>query len=589
MEGFSLKNKHELIKNIYLLSSSIKDYKSEMIITIISSLLKHISMILISGITAYMVGLGMQNQLSESFVPLFIALIVCILLRAGLYYSEMWFGHDVAFKVLKDYRISIYKKIDEISPAFLIKESSGNIGQTLVGDVEILEIFLAHTFGSAVVAFVATIIILSIVFIFSPLLSIVMLGCSLALSAIPYALKKRAQKQGFDVRDNLANANALTVEGVQGLRELVTLNAVKAYKDKNKEIMQALYRSQYVYGKRQGIESMITQLLLGVFTVSVMGVAAGFVNKGEIDFSLYPVAVILASLLFSPILELTSVAQSLGLVFASMNRIQTLIDLKPILEDKGKEKIDEKENINLTFENVYFKYEENTDFIIKNASFSINKGEIVAIVGNSGAGKSTCLSLLQRYWEPQKGSIRLNDKDIRTYCLDSLRKSISYIPQNTYLFHTTVKENIRLGKPNASDLEVEKAAKAAYAHDFIMDLPQGYDTITGEKGFSLSGGQRQRIAIARALLRDSQAVIFDEAVSNLDIENELYIQNTIKTQMKDKTIIIVAHRLSTILLADKIIVLSNGTIVQEGTHDELINSDGIYKSLLSKQLNKKCE
>lgn len=217
-------------------------------------------------------------------------------------------------------------------------------------------------------------------------------------------------------------------------------------------------------------------------------------------------------------------------------------------------------------------------------SFCVEPGETAVLVGHSGAGKTTCANLLLRYWDVNSGSIKINGSDLKEYSLESLRESVSAVQQETYLFNASIRDNIRLGKTEADDCEVIQAAKRANAHEFICDLPEGYDAIAGERGYQLSGGQRQRISIARALLKNTPIIIFDEAVSNLDTENEQYIQKMMKTQLKEKTLIMIAHRLSTILSADKVIMLENGRVLDVGKHTELLERCIAYRKLIEDQM-----
>ena len=227
---------------------------------------------------------------------------------------------------------------------------------------------------------------------------------------------------------------------------------------------------------------------------------------------------------------------------------------------------------------------ENEELVLHDVSFSIDPDETVVLVGHTGAGKSTCANLLLRYWDPGEGQITVGGRDLRDYRISAVRKMISAVQQETYLFHTSVRDNIRIGCLDATDEEIVSASVKANAEEFIDALPEGYDTVTGERGFRLSGGQRQRIAIARALLRDAPIVIFDEAVSSLDTENEKYLQETLRTQLEGKTVLMIAHRLSTIVAADKIVMLEHGRVVATGSHEELLATSGPYRNLIGKQL-----
>ncbi|MDR3240393.1 MAG: ABC transporter ATP-binding protein/permease [Clostridiales bacterium] len=551
-------------KNIVSLIRSMRQYGGEMLLTILSSVFKNFSMIGAAVSTSLIVGLAMERNLSEHFTALLALLLSCVALRALLYFGEMYFAHDVAFRVIRDFRIALFKKVEEIIPAAW--PHTGNLGQTLVSDVEVLELFLAHTFAAFIVAAAVTVTLLAVLVRISAALAAMMIVFALILGFVPYIMKKCADAQGYDVREKLSIANNSTIEGIQGLRELIAAGATERYKEQNREHMRQLHDAQLRYGKRQGIESLLTQISLGCFTVAVSGAAAGLVASGSLDFAVYPVCVVLAAMLFTPVMEAVNVAQSLGLVFAAANRIQSVLSTDPSVRDSGTDEsgadesgADERAETDVyevEFDHVSFRYAEAD--VLREVSFKINQGEMVALAGHSGAGKTSCANLLLRYWDAQSGAVKIGGKDVRSLTLHSLRETVSAVPQETYLFHDTIRENIRLGRPNASDEEITAAAKAARAHEFISKLPNGYDTVCGERGASLSGGERQRIAIARVLLKNTPIVVFDEAVSNLDTENERYIQETLRNQLKGRTILIVAHRLSTIMSADRVVMIQNG-------------------------------
>jgi ABC-type multidrug transport system fused ATPase/permease subunit len=298
----------------------------------------------------------------------------------------------------------------------------------------------------------------------------------------------------------------------------------------------------------------------------------------------------MSTLLFSPIMEVSNVARNLGNVTGAADRIQRVLDeTEEVVDDGPDVDMVSLGTPRIVFDDVSFSYDESTAPALKGVSFTVEPGETVALVGPSGAGKTTCSSLLLRTWDVDSGSISVAGRDIREMSLDSLHTLLSAVLQDSYLFNMPVRENIRLGRLDASDDEVEAAAKTAHIHDFIESLPAGYDTMTGERGSQLSGGQRQRISIARAVLKNAPILILDEAVSNLDTENERAIQKALDEQLAGRTSLVIAHRLSTILSADRIVVLNAGRVEADGTHAELLATSEFYRKLIELQLAKEQE
>lgn len=570
-------------KNIINLSRNIKPYSGEMTLAMISAFLKQGSVIGIAGLTSYIAGMAVGKGQLDNIGLLVGGLILCIILRAAGHFGEMYFAHDVAFRVIRNFRLDIYNKLGEIAPAYTLRKQTGQIGQAFVADVEILEIFLAHTFSSFLIAILLTALIMIALLFVNPLLSVLVVIAAVCLMAVPYKMGKKAEKQGAGVRESLAESNVIMVESIQGIRELVMLGAEGRRMKEINDSMDGLYKEQYKYGRLKGGQSMATQIICGLFTVAVMILSAWLVVNGRMETVMYPVAVMLSTVILGPVLELTTVAQELGVVFAASNRVRNLLEEEPVIKDEGSRKA-AMGSMGIGFENVSFAYEAGTSDVLRDVTFDIEPGETVVLVGHSGAGKSTCANLILRYWDPVEGRITIGGRNIKEYSVAELRHMVSAASQETYLFHTSIAENIRLGRPDATDEEVRSAAAKANADEFIMELPEGYDTVTGERGFKLSGGQKQRVAIARTLLRDAPIVILDESVSNLDAENELYMQRILAEQLKDKTVVMIAHRLSTILSADRIIVMDRGRPVGMGTHDELYKDNEVYRSLIKNQL-----
>jgi subfamily B ATP-binding cassette protein MsbA len=289
------------------------------------------------------------------------------------------------------------------------------------------------------------------------------------------------------------------------------------------------------------------------------------------------------ALVYTPFKRLTGSYNDFQRCMGAAERVFEIIDQHPDIIDSPDAVSLEKVQGNVTFCNVSFSFGDTC--VLRNISLTARRGDIIALVGPSGGGKTTLVSLIPRFYDVSEGCVQVDDHDVRSVRLDSLMSQVALVDQETTLFNDTLANNIRYGKPGASDMEVETAARAAFAHDFISEMPEGYATSIGDRGVRLSGGQRQRICIARALLKNAPILILDEATSALDTESEQMVQNALNNLMQNRTTFVIAHRLSTILNADRIIVLDKGEIVEQGSHDELVSRDGLYQKLYSMQFN----
>lgn len=371
--------------------------------------------------------------------------------------------------------------------------------------------------------------------------------------------------------------NAATLEYVQGI------GVIKAFGQGNKamtNINQIIYRSRKGFLDVEKTLAPAELIYMAIFKLGTCAIIFSSLMRygtGQIEIQKTIMLIVASFIVFGGFEMAGSMQGVRGIAMQNLDTITKLRNL-PMLEGGSKNKF---EYANIDIENISFSYDK--EMVIENLACRIPKEKITAIVGPSGSGKTTLCHLIARFWDVQEGRLKISDSDIRDYNYDSLLSNITMVFQDVYLFEDTVKNNIKFGKPDATDEEVMEIAKKACCHDFIMELPLGYDTLLQEGGTSLSGGERQRISIARAMLKDSKLVVLDEVTSSIDPENEENLMRALKELLKNKTAIIIAHRLSTIKEADQIIVMDDGKIVQEGTHEQLKDSQGIYRSFIQKR------
>ena len=554
-------NNHR-IKNVFRLTGRLKEYWANMLVVIFAGVGHQLSTVGVAMVGAWIVGLALEGTMLTSMRKIIAVTVIAVTAKIVFYGLEMWVAHDVAFKVLADFRIRLFDAIERVSPAILLDMRTGQLASTMMSDVELLEWFFAHSFGSVIVAAVSSVLLLLWLGTIHPSLSIILIGFIILAVIIPMLMKKRADEQGARIREELGEANAVTVEGVQGLREILALNYKEEYEKKNAWYISRLYESQLAHGKRLGTEGALLQAVMGMAGIVTAMIASGYVNSEKLDMSVYTMIVVLSGMILGPVVEVCNTARNFGLIFAAADRVYRVLESRPMVEDRGEDVDINTLTADIAFEHVDFRYRPELEKVLKNVSFQIGQGEIVALAGHSGAGKSTCLQMMMRYWDPEHGSIRIGGKNLTDISIASLNKMMSVVLQDVYLFQISIRENIRIGRLSATDEEVEQAARLAFAHEFIQELPEGYDTVCGEGGVKLSGGQRQRVAIARAFLKDAPILLMDEAVSNLDTENEKEILDGIRSQKSGKTVVIVAHRVSTLQAVDRILLFDHGELVQ---------------------------
>jgi ABC-type multidrug transport system fused ATPase/permease subunit len=366
------------------------------------------------------------------------------------------------------------------------------------------------------------------------------------------------------------------------MREVVSFGRGATRAQEVQERSEELGAAQERYSNFVGILGGVIETLVAMGAFAVLLTGATLVGHGALERYQLPLILVLSFAAFLPVMNVANVARNLNHVAAAARRYFEVVD-EPVLVQERTSDSPGTVTPMLEFDDVTFSYHADEPSVLRNVSFKLMPGETVALVGPSGAGKSTCVSLLLRFWDPQSGAVRLGGVDLRDFPLDDLRKRVSVVQQDNYLFNTSILDNIRVGNPDATNDEVEEAASAANIHDFIVGLPDGYGTVVGERGAKLSGGQRQRIALARAFLKNAPILALDEATSNLDSENEALIKAAVARLMAGRTTLVIAHRLSTIIAADRVVMIDKGQVVASGTHADLVAEDGPYAQLIAAQ------
>ena len=486
----------------------------------------------------------------------------------------------VQYRLIRDLRNKLYSHFHYLSLSYFNKNKSGELTAVLVNDIDNMRNSLSIMFQKLFVEPINIIILMSLLFIVSTKLALIALLIIPVSGIIIFGISHSIRRRSARSQAQLAGMTSMIAETIGSMR------IVKAFATKGFEINRFAKETQKYYklmirrDRLRFVSSPVSETFGATIAALLLWVGARDVlvieSISSEDFLRF---ILLLFSLFQPLKNLTNVVNELQNGLASADRVFAIMDIKSDIQDVDNAFKVKDLNSSLSFNDVSFTYGNKDEKVLNNINFKINKGEIFALVGPSGAGKSTLVDLIPRFYDTLSGSIKIDGKDIKDLELKSLRSLMGIVTQETFLFDDTVKANISYGVEKISDDEIKDASKAANAHEFIRKLPDGYNTIIGERGVSLSGGQKQRIAIARAIVKNPPILILDEATSSLDSESEKHVQSAIENLMSERTVFVIAHRLSTVHNANKILVLENGQIVQEGKHDDLINVDGLYKQL----------
>lgn len=505
-----------------------------------------------------------------------IALLGQILKGTFTLYSTV-ISHKATYHILKNIRSNIAEKMLSVPMGVMIDTPIGTFKKIMVDTVSKLEDSMAHFMPEITSSVISPAFFLILIFLldyrmgFASLLTIPlgMLGYIGMMKDYQIRSKTYAKAQN--------DMNSTLVEYVNGIEVIKAFNQSTASYEKFSNAIDFFHNSTLSWWKQSWFWSAFIQAVTPSTLLGTLPVGAYLYMNGQITLSNFIVCIILPISFIAHFIKVGKYSEQFNMVKASLGMIELFLLKDELIRPKEKVTFD---NTLYRFENVSFAYD--TELVVKNISFELKPNTVTALVGCSGSGKSTIAKLMAGFWDPTKGHIFYGGKKISEIPFEQLTGEISYVAQDTFLFNTSIKENIKIGNPNASDEEIIEAAKAASCHNFIMELKDGYDTKVGDGGGELSGGERQRITIARAILKQSKVIILDEATAFADPENEYLIQTAINNLIKGKTLIVVAHRLSTITHADTILVMKNGEIVESGIHDELLNQHGVYTSLWNK-------
>ena len=531
-------------------------------------------------------GLILRDTAKDTLQILCVSILIIFILKNIFLYLKNIMLTIVQFRLITELRNKLYIHFHKLSLSFFNQHKSGELTSIVVNDVANMRQALTTSFQRIFVEPINIIAFSVLLFIISWKLALI------AITIIPLA--------GFvivNISRSIRRKSRRTAVKIAGITNIITetltsMRVVKAFAMEDYEVGRFTKETKNYYNlifRRARLRSLAPPIteIMGVF----IGVALLWVGGTEVlsaqgltseDFIRF-ILIMFSAL--QPIRSLSNVFAEIQVGAASAERVFGILDTEPAILDSDEVIEDLAFNESVTFDHVFFQYDDGDVQVLQDISFSLNKGSVVALVGVSGAGKSTTADLIPRFFEPTEGAVQLDGVDICKFQTRALRQLMGIVTQETILFNDTISGNIAYGKKDIPIERIRKAAAAANALEFIDKLPEGFDTIIGEKGVRLSGGQRQRLAIARALLKDPPILILDEATSSLDIESEKKVQEAMDRLMKDRTVLVIAHRLSTIVNADNIIVLDGGNIVETGTHEQLLGQNGIYKNLYNVQFS----
>lgn len=567
------------MKNLKRYLMMAKPYWGTLILTVAaligSSVVSLVTPEMVRKLTA---ALTEQTATKERIISYAVILLAAYIAKAFLTFISKYKAHVAAWNFVGDMMSTVYNKLQTLSMRYFGDKQTGEIMSRVINDSRNMETLIAHALPDLLSNILMVILVAIMIFSINPILAAISLIPIPILLFVTSRFSGKVHKRFKRNQEVLADVNGRVQDSISGIRE------IQSFGREDEEA--ASMKKQCEYYSHVNIKANFAaaifhptiEFLTSVGTVLVMGIGGTLAMKNVLSVADVVGFFMYLSLFYSPIATLSRIVEDMQNAFAGGQRVLSILDMESEIKDSENAEDIGRAKGNLEFKNISFHYNEKEP-VLRDISFKVGEGKMIAFVGATGVGKSTIVSLMERFYDPIEGSVMLDGKDIRDITIKSLRNNISLVSQDVFLFNGTIYDNIAFGNPKASREEIIKAATTARVSDFVDKMPDGYETVIGERGVRLSGGQKQRIAIARAVLKDSPVLILDEATSAVDNETEALIQQAIDELSKTRTVVVIAHRLSTVMKADNIIVLEKGKIVEQGNHNELLALGGIYAKL----------
>lgn len=540
---------------MFKLSGLVKPLSGYMALAVLMGLIGNLCATFIAVLGGYAILRVLNIDTTVSIVAVFITAAVLALIRGVLRYAEQACNHFIAFKLLALIRDKVFGAMRKLCPAKLDGRDKGDLIAVITSDIELLEVFYAHTISPCAIALLCSVILCAYLGSFQPIYALIGAVAYLCVGVIiPLVVSKISNEDGRLFREGVGTLSGFVLDSLRGLREIIQYGMGQERLIQMNEQTEALSGIERAMKDKQGTNAAITNTVIWVFDFILLMTAAYFYGNGVVGFEgvLLPVLAMMGS--FGPVVALAALGSTLGNTFAAGNRVLDILEEEPVVEE-----ITGKADISfdgIKTKNIDFSYEDTK--ILDDFSIEIPKGQIVGITGKSGSGKSTLLKLFMRFWDTDAGKIEISKTDIKEINTENLRDMESFVTQETHLFSDSIFNNLRVAKEKSTLSEVQEACKKASIHDVIMKFPKGYDTPVGELGDTLSGGEKQRIGLARAFLHDAGVMLLDEPTSNLDSLNEGVILKSLKEASKGKTVVLVSHRKSTMGIVDTAYSVENG-------------------------------